>query len=155
MLQEYGLVLVENEVEVDVGNGGKEIRIKRTLVSHATADVLSKLGQGSLGKYPFNSLLLYHKTFMCNVKTKKFYKLFASIDVRLNKVIEEKNELQDEITRLKLELEEERSSKTMRGGGGTGLNNNLSNHFDDGENESKRLVQPASVIPASAMCHFT
>ncbi|XP_021956039.1 leucine-rich repeat flightless-interacting protein 2 isoform X3 [Folsomia candida] len=112
LIKEYGLVLVENEVEVDVGNGGKEIRIKRTLVSHATADVLSKLGQGSL-------------------------------DVRLNKVIEEKNELQDEITRLKLELEEERSSKTMRGGGGTGLNNNLSNHFDDGENETEISKQIA------------
>jgi chromosome segregation ATPase len=49
LIKEYGLVLVENEVEIDIGNGVKEKRIKRTLVSQQTADVLSKLGQGSLG----------------------------------------------------------------------------------------------------------
>jgi hypothetical protein len=49
--------------------------------------------------------------------------------------MEEKNELLDEISKLKLELEEERNSKTTKG---TGLNNNVSNHLDDGENESKQ-----------------
>jgi FtsZ-binding cell division protein ZapB len=49
-LQEYGLVVVENEVEVDIGNGEKETRIKRTLVTQQTAQVLSSLGDGSLGK---------------------------------------------------------------------------------------------------------
>lgn len=49
-LQEYGLVVVENEVEVDVGNGERETRIKRTLVTQETASVLSTLGDGSLGK---------------------------------------------------------------------------------------------------------
>lgn len=55
------------------------------------------------------------------------------VDVRLNRVMEEKNELQDEINKLKIELEEERNGKR----GGTGLNNNVSNHLDDGENESR------------------
>jgi len=34
---------------VDVGNGEKETRIKRTLVTQQTAQVLSTLGDGSLG----------------------------------------------------------------------------------------------------------
>jgi hypothetical protein len=42
--------VVENEVEVDIGNGEKETRIKRTLVTQQTAQVLSSLGDGSLGK---------------------------------------------------------------------------------------------------------
>jgi len=90
LIKEYGLVLVENEIEVDLGNGEKEMRIKRTLVSQQTAQILSSLGNGSL-------------------------------DVRLRKVLEEKNELMDEVRRLKMDLEEERGKSK------SGVNNNLSN----------------------------
>lgn len=41
--------MVESEVDVDLGNGDRETRIKRTLVTQQTAEVLSTLGDGSLG----------------------------------------------------------------------------------------------------------
>jgi len=108
LIKEYGLVLLENEVEIEV-DGVKEYRIKRVLVSQETAEVFSNLGKGSL-------------------------------DVRLNRIVEEKNELVDEIKRLKIELDEERSKR-----GSGGLNNNISNtHMDNGcESESEISKQIA------------
>lgn len=59
--------MVENEVNVDLGNGDRETRIKRTLVTQQTAEVLSTLGDGSLGKHCFARRNLLSFVYLENI----------------------------------------------------------------------------------------
>lgn len=133
--------MVEEEVEIDLGNGERETRIKRTLVTQHTAQVLSTLGDGSLGKH--------FSLSQVQVMIKAMLIFFLPIsDVRLKKVLEEKNELLDEIRRLKLDLEEERSSS--KGDRVGHQNNNHDSPHTNGPENSESAVDSSRKKPLSS-----
>ncbi|XP_039296485.1 leucine-rich repeat flightless-interacting protein 2 isoform X2 [Nilaparvata lugens] len=129
LIEEQGLVIVGGEYsssgEDDDHSGGDSGRLsktpktpKRALVSSQVAEVLEKVGTGSL-------------------------------DVRLKKFVEQRNELLDELNRVKLELEEERTRN--RGGaanrrlanGPLSVDGGLSSGLDDIEEvqrEANKLI---------------
>ncbi|XP_050710306.1 leucine-rich repeat flightless-interacting protein 2-like [Eriocheir sinensis] len=99
LIQEYGLVVMgEEENGEDVDHAAEEgdsvddlsprkLSVKKVLVSQEVGELLSK---GAAR---------------------------GSLDVRLKKFCEEKNDLEDQVRRLKLELEEERSESRRRENG--------------------------------------
>jgi len=95
LIQEYGLVVVgeengedeseDSETEDDMNSlAPRKLAVKKCLLSQEASELLSK---GAAA---------------------------GSLDVRLKKYAEEKNELEDQVRRLKLELEEERSEDRRR-----------------------------------------
>ncbi|XP_034940892.1 leucine-rich repeat flightless-interacting protein 2 isoform X2 [Chelonus insularis] len=91
LIQENGLVIVEDEGSEDEGTGASNgIPRKRVLVSTEAAELLQNAGEGSL-------------------------------DVRLRKFASEKKELTDEIRHLRLELEEAKSRQRSERSSGSVL----------------------------------
>lgn len=95
LIQEYGLVVVgeengedeseDSETEDDMNSlAPRKLAVKKCLLSQEASELLSK---GAAA---------------------------GSLDVRLKKYAEEKNDLEDQVRRLKLELEEERSEDRRR-----------------------------------------
>ncbi|XP_042206420.1 uncharacterized protein LOC121855512 isoform X2 [Homarus americanus] len=98
LIQEYGLVVVGEEENGEEGETGKEeddmddlsprkIAVKKALISQEAAELLEK-GAAK-----------------------------GSLDIRLKKFGEEKNDLEDQVRRLKLELEEERNKNRRKENG--------------------------------------
>lgn len=108
LIQEKGLVVVEGDVSSDEESDGSEsqgrTQDKRPRKALVSAEVADVLQQGS-----------------------------GSLDVRLKKFVEERNELMDELRRVKMQLEEERSQR------GRHLNG-PADDSDDFQREANKLL---------------
>ncbi|XP_054287127.1 leucine-rich repeat flightless-interacting protein 2 isoform X2 [Macrosteles quadrilineatus] len=103
LIQEKGLVVVEGEEE-DVECEDGEPRTKPPRKALVSAEVADVLQHGS-----------------------------GSLDIRLKRFVEERNELLDELRRVKLELEEERASRGRHANGPT-------DDQDDVQREANKLL---------------
>ena len=102
MLQERGLVLMgEDENEDGECDEMEQERRTRAIVSQETAAILSGLGKSGLQAWPA-------LTVTCSGS--------GPLDVRIKRLAGQRDDLQDTVRRLKLDLEEERSRASMARG---------------------------------------
>lgn len=131
LIAEKGLIIVGEEVPPS--EDGTLQPPKKTLVSAENAQLLESAGDGSLGKpivQVFQNVIIW---------------IYVLPDVRLAKFAKEKSELQDQISHLKLELEEEKNRRRKHSS--TGLLNGPSSDYDNDDIQSKELFYIKRRIP--------
>ena len=136
-----------------VGGEDEEGPSERALVTVETADLLQKVGEGSLGQRLFYCQPLNKTTKTVNYITKSI------ADVRLKKIVEERNELFDEVGHLKLELEEEKSKRRIDGKSGYSAANGLideetSKIMSDYRFKLQKAEQDVSTLQATVSFFF-
>lgn len=132
LITEKGLVIVgDDSLREEPSSDGAVNGLgtpKKALVSAENAQLLDTIGEGSLGK-----LCLFIFSTFYNSRI-----LYSVVDVRLARFAKEKGELQDQISHLKLELEEERSKRRKSNASGITLNGPTSDaDYDAADIQSK------------------
>ncbi|KAI5745812.1 hypothetical protein M8J76_014341 [Diaphorina citri] len=134
LIEENGLVIVGGEQSSTSSDSGAEDSsltltnskpAKRALVSAQTAQLLNLSGEGSLAK---RALVSAQTAQLLNLSGE------GSLDVRLKKIADERNNLLDELSHVKLELEALRSMSS------NGLGNPLSELDREQEEEASKLL---------------